>query len=117
MTVQRPIGRPRKAPAERRAERLPAPRVTVAERAFVEDQAARAGLDLAEFCRRAVLRQRIMPRREAADDALIFELNKAGVNLNQIARAVNAGRGVPADLPEAVAEIRAAVAKVLDGGS
>lgn len=68
----RAIGRPRKAAAELRAERLPAPRVTVAERAFVEDQAARAGLDLAEYCRRAVLRQRVAQRRDAADDALIF---------------------------------------------
>lgn len=49
------MARPPKAPAERRDDRLPAPRMTAAELAFVETQAAAAGIGMAEFVRRRVL--------------------------------------------------------------
>lgn len=111
------IGRPRKAEAEKRAERLPAPRVTAAELAHVQAQAARAGLDVAEFCRRAALRQRIAQARAAADDALLLELNRVGVNLNQIARRLNASGRLPPHLPEVLEEVRAVVTKVARGGA
>jgi len=110
------IGRPRKAPAEQRSERLPGVTLTPAERHHVELTAARAGLSVMEFSRRAIMGQRIVARRPAekitAD--LLAELNRVGVNINQIAHAVNSGRGLPYDMPEVVAELRAVLAKIAE---
>lgn len=114
---ERKTGRPKLADGERRDDRLPNIRVTSAERAAVEAKAAQAGLPLVEFCRRAILSRRVTPRQSATDERALVELNRAGVNLNQIARAVNGGRELPADFPEVLAEVRAAVAKVAGDGS
>ena len=111
------MGRPKKAPDERRDERLPNLRVTAAERAYVEGQAALAGLSVVEFCRQAVLSKKITPRRATADDQLLLELNRAGVNLNQIARALNSDRPEHGDLADTLTAIQAALAKVLADGS
>lgn len=105
------MARPLKAPDERRDERLPAPRVTAAELGHVEAQAAAAGLALAEYVRRGVLGQRVAPARTAADDRLLLELNRVGVNLNQIARALNSDRPEQGDLTATLAELRAVLAR------
>lgn len=106
------MGRPRKAPEERRDERLPAPRVTSDERAFVEAQAAAAGLDLAEFIRRRSLGRRIAPARAVADERLLLEINRIGVNLNQITARFNATGEAPDGLTDALHEVRAAMERV-----
>lgn len=109
---KRKTGRPKKAPAEARTERLSAPTFTAAERGYVELMAERAGLSVMEFCRRSILGQRVAARRQRRDDALLLELNRIGVNINQIAHGVNAGRGLPHDMPEVMAELRAILNKL-----
>ena len=111
------IGRPRKAPDEQRTEWLPRLRATPAEVAFAEDLAVKAGLSLPEFCRRAILGKRIAPRRARAVDAALLELNRAGVNLNQIAARVNMTGDLADDFREVLAELRAAIEKVAADGS
>lgn len=108
--------RPKKHPDELRTERLSGVRLTPAERQHVEATAAAAGVDLTEFCRLAILGQRIAAKRSRPVDRALAELNRAGVNLNQIARAVNEGRGLPRDFPEVLAELRAAIEKVAADG-
>ncbi len=113
MTEQkRKGGRPRKAADELRTERLSAPTLTAAERAYVERQAELAGLTLAEFQRRAMLGIRITPRASAADDRAIAEVNRIGVNLHQITRALNFGQGIPNDIAIVMDEARAALARL-----
>jgi hypothetical protein len=110
-------GRPRKAPDEQRAERLPGVRLTPAERHYVELTAERAGLSVMEFSRRAILGQRLLSRRRPTEKItadLLAELNRVGVNINQIAHAVNSGRGLPHDMPEVVAELRAVLVKIAE---
>lgn len=111
------MARPTKAPEERRTERLSGVRLTAAELHHVEDMAARAGLGVAEFCRRAIMGQRILSRRSDVNERTLAELNRIGVNLNQIAHAVNSGRGLPDMTAAALDELRAAIAKVLANGS
>jgi hypothetical protein len=106
------MARPLKAPEERRDERLPAPRMTAAELAFVEGQAASAGLGIAEYVRRRVLGRRIAPARPVADERLLLELNRVGVNLNQIARALNSDRPEQADLAVVLSDLREVLAVV-----
>lgn len=113
--TERKTGRPKKAQDEQRSARLSGIRLTEAERDFIEQMAARAGLPVAEFCRRAILGQRITARRATPDRDALAELNRIGVNLNQIARAVNRGRDLPAEFAEILAQIHAAVAKLEEG--
>jgi anion-transporting ArsA/GET3 family ATPase len=88
------MARPRKEPDERRDARLPAARLTLDERVFVDAQAAAAGLSTAEYVRRRVLGVRVDPAPAAADEKLLLELNRIGNNMNQIARNLNSERPV-----------------------
>lgn len=96
------MARPPLRPEERKDERLPNLRVTASERALIEERAANAGLTLVEYCRRAIFKSRIAPRRGTADQALLAEISSVGLqlrgmctNLNQITKNNNAGRNLP----------------------
>lgn len=106
------MARPLLPPDERRDERLPAPRVTAAEFSQVEANAATAGLTLPEYVRSCVLGQQITAARTVTDDRLLIELNRVGVNLNQIARAVNSDRPELIDLAAVLAELRGVLARI-----
>lgn len=108
------MARPPLKPEERRDDRLPNLRVTAAERALIEERAAAAGLTLVEYCRRAIFKSRIAPKRGTINQALLVELNRVGVNLNQIAKVVNQNGVLPPDFPDVLADVRAAVTKVLN---
>lgn len=109
------IGRPKKAPGEQRTERLPGITLTAAERHMVELMAERAGLSVMEFCRRAVLGQRVPQRRTKASDRALIELNRVGVNLNQIAARVNMTGDLAEDYRVVLAELLAAIRQVQEG--
>lgn len=108
------MGRPRKEEHERRIASVRAD-LTEAEKVFVQDQAAKAGLSEAEYTRRRVLGN---PVESAATDrriepALLSELNRIGVNVNQIARHLNAGRTERGSLDVVVAELRGVLGQLL----
>ena len=102
------MARPRKAPEEKREDRL-YPRLTTAERVEIERNAAILGVSPSEFMRRRSLSYRLPAslalQRHVA--ALAVALLRLGVNLNQIARHINAGRGAPPDLSALIARIDA----------
>ena len=90
------MGRPRKAPEERRGNG-PNPRFTLAEKVEIEDNAALLGVSQSDFIRRRVLGYRLpatlaVQRHQAAQAVALLRL---GVNLNQIAHHMNAGRDAP----------------------
>lgn len=115
--VPRRLGRPRLAEGERRTDRLPDLRVTPAERHHVERLAERAGLTVSEFTRRSVLGQPMPRARGRTDDRALYELNRIGNNLNQIARAANLGHRLDGMLAAALIELRAAVEGLAGDGS
>ena len=86
------MARPTKAPHEKRSASLPPVRVTQAELHSLQEQAEAVRLSPSEFIRQRVLSGRITPPRSPAQASLIAELNRVGVNLNQIARQLNRGR-------------------------
>jgi hypothetical protein len=102
------MARPKKAPEEKREDRL-YPRLTTAERVEIERNAAILGISPSEFMRRRSLEYRLPAslalQRHVA--ALAVALLRLGVNLNQIARHMNAGRGAPTDLSALIARIDA----------
>ncbi len=90
-------------------------RVTEAEAARLQFAADRVGASLSAYCRAAILGVRLPAQRRGRDlSGVLVELNRVGVNLNQIARTVNRGQGVPADLAEVLAEVRAVVERLAD---
>jgi hypothetical protein len=105
-------GRPKKAPEERRVNG-PNPRMTVAEKAEVEQHAAILGISPSEFMRSRSLGYRLPAalavQRHIA--ALAVALLRIGINLNQIADRMNKGRGAPPELLALIARIEA----LLDG--
>ena len=111
------MARPRLAPDERRDEQLPPVRLTAAERVFIEHQAAAARLSVSDYARRRLMGHRVAPARAAADDRLILELNRVGVNLNPIARALNTDRPERADLSDMLDELKRVLSRVAADGS
>ena len=65
-------------------------------------------------CRAAALGQRVQVRSAPDLSAALVSLNRVGVNLNQIARTLNAGQPVPVDLDEVLADVRAAVERLAE---
>lgn len=86
------MARPKKNDAEKRLANFPAVRVTEAELFDLHSKAEAAHLTPSEFIRQRVLAGKITPPRTPSQASLITELNRIGVNLNQIARQVNRGR-------------------------
>jgi hypothetical protein len=95
--------------------------LTLEEFMVVRERAADAGLSLSSYGRAALLggpgpRARRSPPLNAELLAhAVAQLNKAGSNLNQIARILNAGRAVGSkEAVEALADTRSAVVRILD---
>ena len=56
----------------------------------VELERAKTNLDFTNFCKSAILKKRVKTKEEENFNRdLIYQINKIGINLNQIARAVN----------------------------
>ena len=109
------MARPTLQPHERKDDRLPNLRVTSLERADVERRAEAAGLPLVEYCRRSIFGSKQRPPMAKSDAAVVAELNRSGVNLNQITHKINAGNGLPPNLPAVVDKIEALIKELTDG--
>ena len=106
------MARPKKTEAEKRTMRLPAPRVTSSEYSHVEKLADAVPLNLTDFMRELALSGKVKPRKSKLENSLLVELNRIGVNLNQIAHAQNIGRDNPASLQHALNELMALMTKI-----
>ena len=109
------LARPRLGAEERRTRTIGV-RVTEAQAAELAELAQAARLSVAALMRRRALGQ---PVRIAAARRLgaaeFRELNRIGVNLNQVARALNAGASAPAGTRAAVERVGELVAALLAG--
>ena len=110
---RKPRGRP-PLPAEARRTRRSVVCLTEAEAAEVAERAAAARLAPAAYMRRRALgrpvRRAVVRRLGAAE---LRELNRIGVNLNQIARVLNAGAGAPSGTRAALERCHEAVRVLL----
>ncbi|MGD9693612.1 MAG: plasmid mobilization relaxosome protein MobC [Phycisphaerales bacterium] len=111
------MARPRKQEHERRTASIRAD-LTEAEKAYIQEQAAKAGLSGAEYTRRRLLGFAVTSPAAArrADPALVTELNRIGVNVNQLARAVHTDRDFARFWREIGQELREVLEKVVKAG-
>lgn len=113
------MARPRKQASERRTACVKAD-LTLAEKIYVQQQAAEAGLSEAEYTRRRVLGYCVPPRAEKlAKAALTNEINRLGNQLaaignisNQIALYCHTDRSIPIEWSAVSREIRDLQARV-----
>ncbi len=90
------MARPKKADVDLR-NRFAKLRLTPAEELRVKMNAAAAGVTVAEYSRRRLLGLTVTPPPSRADATLLAEINRIGVNVNQLAFAFNADREFKGD--------------------
>lgn len=95
------MARPRKQQHERFNLRY-----TLAELEFLRAEASKAALSPHEYARRRTLGARLPTSSGRADPALINELNRIGVNLNQLAHMGHLGNDVTDEVGQLVNELR-----------
>lgn len=111
------MGRPIKSETERLAL-VVAFRVSEKEHAALAARAEARGVAVAEFSRQAALGRPLTVRTEAAPSAaplpfaLVNELQRIGVNLNQLTRLAHIREDVQAEIAVVLAEIRAILDQV-----
>jgi hypothetical protein len=111
------MARPKTSDDERRSEFLVL-RLTPAERLALIAEAERLSMTLTELARQRITRGRVVVREHRQlDPRQVFELGKIGVNLNQIARALNARQNInPATIEAAIGELNELIAVILQPG-
>lgn len=113
------MARPRKGHQDKRGDRLN-PRLTTTERAEIEQQAAAFGLSPSEYMRRRSLGHRLPPAAAEAHGQAVLAtaLMRIGVNLNQMARHMNAGKS-PSELAlfDLLTRINSAMDGIYDTGA
>lgn len=110
------MARPRLRDWERRTRTISI-RLTESEAVALAEQASAARLTVAAYLRRRGLRRRlrtVQERRLGAYERR--ELNRIGVNLNQLVRLMHSGRVVSPQLRETVERVAQLVEGVLDDG-
>lgn len=108
------MARPKKHPLERRLASVRCD-LTLAEKRYVQQQCAQAGLSEAEYTRRRVLGFAVKAAAAPArfDPALVSEINRLALQLsalgnlaNQVARACHTDRRLPAGYGELPSRIK-----------
>lgn len=102
---------------EKRRTRTVGVRLTAGEAEALSEQARAARLSLGAYVRRRALGQRVRVLEERRLGAAeLRELNRIGVNLNQVARQLNSGAAsAPPGMRAAVERVGEMVAKLLAG--
>lgn len=112
------MARPKIDPSKRRSESV---RVSLspAEITMITDKAAKAHTNVTAFVRAAALAKPVtVTQSQAVDFETRQELRRIGVNLNQIAKALNAGRqDLPASLELACSQLNQLFDQWLPHGS
>lgn len=85
-------------------------RVDEKEAEKIKENATKASMTVSEFLRRSALLTKVIRQKQCDElKLLIYELNKIGNNLNQIARKVNTVREIDIDALERLKNIEYAL--------
>lgn len=110
------MGRPVKQEHEKRSEVVQT-RVTLAEHEHMRGAAEAAGLSVSDYLRRRACGYMVTTgaARRSVDPALVSELNRIGVNLNQITRNIHSGRRLRLHAKEVLRELETVLKVVVSG--
>jgi len=106
------MARPKKSEHEKRDKRFNL-RLTVAEIEHLRAQATASGLSPHEYARQRVLGHIVKPAKSHIEASVVSELNRIGVNVNQLARSVNRGRDFQEHWQVLRQQLQATLEKVL----
>lgn len=107
--------RPKKTDVEKLTHRLPHIRCTESDLARIQRNAERAGYtNLSDYIRRMALDGQIVVRRESTSFALVEQIRRLGVNVNQQTRKFNATGNVPDELRRLWAKLETVLDGILD---
>lgn len=112
------MARPRSSEDERRSECF-AIRLTPGERLALTHEAERLSISPTELARQRLTKGRVVvhEHRQLAPRQ-VFELGRIGINLNQIARALNSRQNInPATIESAIDELKKLIASLLLDGA
>lgn len=110
------MARPRKEPSELRTQSVRF-YLRPAEYLRIQHAAAAAGMSASDYARTVVLKRPLPvagPAMAGLNGALIRELNRIGVNLNQAVKRFHQTDRIPPELPRAAATIDAILRKFLE---
>lgn len=108
------MARPKKRSEEKRDEQVKI-RLTLAEANELRDAALSAGLSVSDYARRRMLGIRLPQTSiRRSDPALVSELNRIGVNVNQLARAHHRDSAFVAYWQDVGCELETALRRVLE---
>jgi hypothetical protein len=94
---------------------LPRTRCTAGELAAVQSRAAAAGLTESAYLRQIATTGRVTVRQSSADAAITAQLQRIGVNLNQMTRAMHqTGGAVPPALPATLDVLETLLFKLME---
>lgn len=112
------MARPKKAPTEKRSEQVSV-RLSPVELARLQDKADESRQSVTAFVRAAAMGKPVTVRQEQAGDfELRQELRRIGVNLNQIAKSLNARQqALPASLVATCEKLDALFDRMMAHGS
>ena len=104
------MARPKKDISEKLTRRLPHMRCTESEYASIQARAAQTGKSMSAYVREMALKGKIVIKESKADFDLIQELNRIGINLNQLTRKAN----IHDEFPEGLEDVFSSLQEVLD---
>lgn len=106
------MARPKKEIDEKQNRRFPTVRCTEKELSSLRSLSAKAQLTLSDFIRQKALKGRVIVKKSMnpMNFALINELNKIGINLNQIAKKANS----TGDIANSIVSVNKKIEIVLD---
>ena len=108
------MARPQKQSDDHRQHHLRV-RLTAEELVAIQERVRLAGVSQSDYIRHAALTGRVqLSRTAAADPRLIAELNRIGVNLNQMTRTANGTGRVPPEVVRLCEKIEQLVMRVVD---
>ncbi len=106
------MSRPILAPHEKRTESLPPIRLKLSELLYVQEQSATAGMTVTDYIRTLALTEEVKPRKTKLEASFLVELNRIGVNLNQVSRYLNAGRFMPSMVDNVLLDLKKIMQKL-----
>lgn len=93
-------------------------RLTEKEKEEIREKAEQLGLSVSDYVRSVLISSKSIRRKSRVDceaiKQLVYEINKIGVNLNQIAKEVNSIRDIDIQVLESLRNIEYALVELLE---